>query len=106
MSAVTLAPRVPDQCRAGGDYRSNPGGGVNPTYLLTAPTYGAITGGTISNENEDDPNPAAHHSSGLSPPPPRHYESIMETLIPPRHIMEGETIFMTMMITTTSERLH
>ena len=46
-----------------------PVGGVNPTYLLTAPTYGAITGGTISNENEDDPNPAAHHSSGFSPPP-------------------------------------
>ena len=56
MSVVALSPRAPDQFRAGGDYRINPGGEVNPPYLLTAPTSGDVTGYAISNENYDEPN--------------------------------------------------
>ena len=66
MSAVTLYPRAPDQCLTGVYWSSKPGGQVNPTYLLTAPTSGNITCSNISNENDDDPNPAAFPSSGSS----------------------------------------
>ena len=63
MSAVTLAPCAPDKCCSSEDYDINPGGKVNPPYLLTAPTPGDVTGGNISNDNDEEPNIAYFPSS-------------------------------------------
>ena len=57
MSVVTLATHLPYHYRASGYYGSNPGGEVNPPYLLNEPTSG---------NNDDDPNPEAFIYSGLS----------------------------------------